>query len=93
VLIGQPLPWQVYLLLEGEYDDRTYTEVSSIGLLTELQTDRRKDEIWRARVLLRRPITDSVTAEVSYRFHHWGSNVDFYRFTRHIVGFLVTYTY
>ncbi|MBW2374271.1 MAG: tetratricopeptide repeat protein, partial [Deltaproteobacteria bacterium] len=62
VLIGQPLPWQVYLLLEGEYDDRTYTEVSSIGLLTELQTDRRKDEIWRARVLLRRPITDSVTA-------------------------------
>ncbi len=93
ILIGQPLPWELYLQLEGEYDDRSYTEVSSIGLITELQTDQRRDEIWRARVVLRRPITDSITAEVSYRFQHWGSNVDFYRFTRHIGGFLVTYTY
>jgi tetratricopeptide (TPR) repeat protein len=93
VLIGQPLPWKAYLLLEGEYDRRDYTEVSSIGLITELQTDQRVDDIWRARVLLRRPITDRITGEVSYRYNNWGSNVDFYQFDRHIVDFLVTYTY
>ncbi len=93
LLIGLPLPWEFYLIGEGEYDRRNYSQVSSVGLLLEEQFDRRQDDIWTGRVALRRPITDQLTGELSYRFTHWGSNVDFYRFTRHIVNFLVTYRY
>lgn len=93
LLIGQPLPWSVYLIAEAQYDRRNYAQVSSVGLLTEAQFDRRQDDIWSSRVALRRPITDRLTGELSYRYMHWGSNVDFYQFERHIVDFLVTYRY
>jgi tetratricopeptide (TPR) repeat protein len=92
-LFGQPLPFDFYLIGEAEYDRRDYAQVSSVGLLLEAQRERRQDDIWSGRVVLRRPLTSRMTGEISYRYMHWGSNVDFYRFTRHIVNALVTYRY
>lgn len=92
-LVGAPLPWQLYLLLDVEYERRNYEEPTSIGLLFQGQENRRKDRIWRTRVTLRRPITDHLTAEVGYLYNGWDSNADFFAFDRHIVQFLVTYRY
>ena len=93
LMLGQPLPWQLYGLLEGEYERRNFSNVSVIGLLSRDTFSDRQDDIWTAQALLRRPITEHLTAELGYRFTKWGSNVDFYEFTRHIVHFLVTYRY
>lgn len=93
LLIGQALPWDFFLLAEGEYDRRNYPQVSTVGLLLQGQTQQRKDDIWSARLVLRRALSTHMTGELSYRFIHWGSNVDFYDYTRHIVNFLVTYRY
>ncbi len=93
LIVGQALPWDFFLLAEGEYDRRDYAQVSTVGLLLEQQFDRRQDDIWSARLVLRRSLTSHMTGEISYRFMHWGSNVDFYDFKRHIVNFLVTYRY
>ena len=93
LMFGQPLPWQLFLLLEGEYERRDFSNVSVIGLLSRDTFRDRRDEIWTAQALLRRPISEHVTAELGYRFNDWSSNVDFYAFARHIVHFLVTYRY
>lgn len=93
LMVGQPLPWQVFLLGEYEYEWRNNENPSVIGLISGNQFGDRRDRIQRARVLLRRPITPHLTGEVGYRWTFWDSNVDFYRFDRHIGYFLVTYSY
>jgi tetratricopeptide (TPR) repeat protein len=93
VMVGMPLLWQLYILAEGEYEWRNHSHVSVLGLVSGDEFGYRQDEIRQARVALRRPITDQVSAELGYRWMKWGSNVDFYEFSRHIVHFLVTYRY
>jgi tetratricopeptide (TPR) repeat protein len=93
VLLGFPLPWQVFFLAEGEYEWRNHSHVSTLGLIGRDEFGYRQDEIRQARALLRRPISEHVSAELGYRWMKWGSNVDFYEFSRHIVHFLVTYSY
>jgi tetratricopeptide (TPR) repeat protein len=93
VMVGLPLAWQVFLLAEGEYEWRNHNHVSTIGLISRDEFGYRQDEIRQVRVALRRPITDQLSAELGYRWMLWGSNVDFYEFSRHIAHFLVTYRY
>jgi tetratricopeptide (TPR) repeat protein len=93
LMLGLPLPWRVFLLGEGEYEWRNGDNPSVFGLISRDEFGDRRDRIWRARALLRRPITDHLTGEIGYRWTNWDSNVEFYSFDRHIGYFLVTYSY
>jgi Flp pilus assembly protein TadD len=93
VMLGFPLPWKLFFLAEGEYEWRNHSHQSVLGLISRDEFGYRQDEIRQVRALLRRPITDHVDTELGYRWMKWGSNVDFYEFSRHIVHFLVTYRY
>jgi len=93
LMVGLPLVAELFLLAEGEYEWRHYSHVSVIGLLSGEETDFRNEQVRRARLLLRRPLTERVTAELGYRWTKWTSNVDFFEFDRHNTYFLVTYRY
>ncbi len=93
LMVGLPLPQRFFLLGEGEYEWRDYDNPSVIGLVSRTEFGDQEAQIQRARVLLRRPITDHLTGEIGYRWTRWASNVPFYSFRRHIGYFLVTYSY
>jgi hypothetical protein len=51
---------------------------------------KRRDEIWRLRVAVERPITDHVTASAEWRWEDNDSNVSVFDWRRDIVGAYLT---
>jgi tetratricopeptide (TPR) repeat protein len=55
--------------------------------------DDREDNIFNVRVILERPITDTIKGSVRWRFQDNQSNTDAYDYHRHIVGGYLTFYY
>lgn len=89
LMIGMPLPQKLFGMIVTSFEWRHYGEPS----VFEVGAGNRRDKIFLIQGILRRPVMDRVTAELSYQFWDWDSNVAFYKFKRHIAHFLVTYTY
>jgi len=99
LMVGLPLPWEISAIVSGSWERRNYlnpsvfVEGQPVPQVPPPKSNTRLDNIWRVVAMLRRPIVPDLVGEIGYRYTDWKSTVAFYDYQRHLVHFLVTYTY
>jgi hypothetical protein len=89
--LGLPLPAQLFLTLDGWFEQRHFDHPS----LFELQPGEgdRDDNITRFRILLRWALNEQLSATAGWRYTHWSSSVGLYDFDRAVSDLRFTYRY
>jgi tetratricopeptide (TPR) repeat protein len=83
--VTQALPWRFLLDVEGSYDYEPYRQESTFPSFGA-NSAKRRDNVWGARVLLERPITDWLTVAAHYRYWNDDSNTPVFDYDRNVVG-------
>ena len=83
------LPWEIQSILDVRVEWRDYAKPS----LYQPRAGPRRDRISILRAAIERALGQHVGLEISYRYTDRDSNVDFYVYDRHEIGFTATYRY
>jgi tetratricopeptide (TPR) repeat protein len=94
--VTQALPADFLLDVEGSYDYEPYRQESTFPVpfpQPGYNSAKRRDNVWSARVLLERPITDWLTVAAHYRYVDNDSNTPVFDYDRNIIGGYFTVHY
>jgi len=94
--VTQALPARFVLDLEGSYDYEPYRQESSFPVPFPdpgHNSAKRRDNVWSARALLERPLTDWLTVATYWRYFENDSNTPVFDYDRNIVGGYFTVHY
>jgi tetratricopeptide (TPR) repeat protein len=90
--VRQGLPLELTLDVEGSYAYQHYDRASSFLVPAASSPDRR-DNVYRARAQLSRPITDWLSAAAHWRWTDNDSNTAVFDYDRHVLGGSVTVSF
>ena len=89
VTLALALPWEIQSIVDARVEWRDYEKPS----LYQPSAGPRRDRISILRAALERPLGEYVDLELSYRYTDRDSNVDFFVYDRHEIGFTASYRY
>jgi hypothetical protein len=87
--LGISLPRKLFLVVDGRYEWRDFSEMSVLDTPTPGQ-DPQEDRIGQLQIVLRRPLSDRLTTELAWLWVRRISNVEFFDYRRHVLSLLAT---